>query len=410
VLNLDAWHETLQTLRRHKLRTLLTALSVAWGIFMLVILLAAGRGLERGVEYDFRDDATNSIWVSPGKTSVAYKGQPPGRAVRFENDDVDAIARQIAGVERITGRFYLWGEFSVSYGMKTAQFDIRGCHPGHLYLERTRILEGRFINDFDVKSRRKVAVIGPEVRAQLFGARDPLGEYITIRGVKYKVIGLYEDDGAQNELRKIYIPITTAQLVYSAPRQVHHIMYTVGDADLEQSERMAAATRELLARRHRFSPEDKRALRVNNNLEQFSKVQEIFAWISVFVWVVGVGTIFAGVVGVGNVMLISVKERTVEFGVRKALGATPWSIVKMVLQEALLVTSLAGYAGLCAGALVVEAVNRYVPENDYFREPQVDFRAALWAVGILVLAGALAGVIPAFRAARVHPVVAMRGE
>lgn len=410
MLSFDGWQETLEALRRHKLRTILTALSVAWGIFMLVILLAAGRGLQRGVEHDFRDDATNSIWISPGRTSVAYKGQPPGRSIRFENDDVDAVAKQIPGVDHITGRFYLWGEFSVSYGMKTAHFDIRGCHPGHLYLERTQILAGRFINEFDVRERRKVAVIGPEVREQLFGARDPLGEYITIRGVKYKVIGLYQDDGSQNELRKIYVPITTAQLVYSAPRQVHHIMYTVGDADLAQSETMAAATRELLARRHRFSPEDKRALRVNNNLAQFSRVQEIFSWIRVFVWVVGVGTIFAGVVGVGNVMLISVKERTVEFGVRKALGATPWSIVSMVLQEALVVTSLAGYAGLCAGALLIEAVNRYVPENDYFREPQVDFQAALWAIGILVVAGALAGVIPAIRAARVHPVVAMREE
>lgn len=410
MLSFDGWQETLEALRRHKLRTILTALSVAWGIFMLVILLAAGRGLQRGVEHDFRDDATNSIWISPGRTSVAYKGQPPGRSIRFENDDVDAVAKQIPGVDHITGRFYLWGEFSVSYGMKTAHFDIRGCHPGHLYLERTQILAGRFINEFDVRERRKVAVIGPEVREQLFGARDPLGEYITIRGAKYKVIGLYQDDGSQNELRKIYVPITTAQLVYSAPRQVHHIMYTVGDADLAQSETMAAATRDLLARRHRFSPEDKRALRVNNNLAQFSRVQEIFSWIRVFVWVVGVGTIFAGVVGVGNVMLISVKERTVEFGVRKALGATPWSIVSMVLQEALVVTSLAGYAGLCAGALLIEAVNRYVPENDYFREPQVDFQAALWAIGILVVAGALAGVIPAIRAARVHPVVAMREE
>lgn len=410
MLSFDGWQETLEALRRHKLRTILTALSVAWGIFMLVILLAAGRGLQRGVEHDFRDDATNSIWISPGRTSVAYKGQPPGRSIRFENDDVDAVAKQIPGVDHITGRFYLWGEFSVSYGMKTAHFDIRGCHPGHLYLERTQILAGRFINEFDVRERRKVAVIGPEVREQLFGARDPLGEYITIRGVKYKVIGLYQDDGSQNELRKIYVPITTAQLVYSAPRQVHHIMYTVGDADLAQSETMAAATRDLLARRHRFSPEDKRALRVNNNLAQFSRVQEIFSWIRVFVWVVGVGTIFAGVVGVGNVMLISVKERTVEFGVRKALGATPWSIVSMVLQEALVVTSIAGYAGLVAGALVVEAVARYVPENDYFRQPQVDFQAALWAIVILVVAGALAGVIPAFRAARVHPVVAMRGE
>lgn len=410
MLALDGWQETLEVLRRNKLRTFLTALSVAWGIFMLVILLAAGHGLQRGVEHDFRDDAVNSIWVSAGKTSVPYRGQAPGRQVQFKNRDVAAIEAQVPGIDHITGRFYLWGEFSVSYGMKHAQFDIRGCHPGHQFIERTIMIAGRFINEFDVRERRKVAVIGPEVQAALFGSRDPLGEYITIRGVKYKVIGLYRDEGNQNELKKIYIPITTAQLVYSAPEQVHHIMYTVGDADLAESEHMADETRELLARRHRFSPDDLRAIRVNNNLLQFTKVQEIFHWIAVFVWVVGVGTIFAGVVGVSNIMLISVKERTVEFGVRKALGATPWSIVWMVMEEAFLVTSLAGYSGLVSGALLVEVVNRYLPENEYFRNPQVDFRAAVAAVGILVVAGVLAGVVPALRAARVQPVVAMRGD
>ncbi len=410
MLTIDGFQETLDVLRRNKLRSFLTALSVAWGIFMLVILLAAGHGLQHGVERDFRDDATNSIWISAGKTSLPYRGHAPGRSVQFKNADIDAIVKQVPGVEHITGRFYLWGDFSVSYGVKHAHFDIRGCHPGHLYIERTILLKGRFINEFDVRQRRKVAVVGPEVQSALFGARDPLGKYITIRGVKYKVIGLYRDEGNQNELRKIYIPITTAQLVYSAPEQVHHIMYTVGSATLEQSKRMAERTRELLARRHHFSPEDKRAVRINNNLVQFTRVQEIFDWISVFVWVVGVGTIFAAVVGVSNIMLISVKERTVEFGVRKAIGATPASIVTMVLQEALLVTSLAGYSGLISGALLVELVRRYLPDNEYFRNPEVDFRAAIVAVLILVVAGLLAGLIPALRAARISPVVAMREE
>lgn len=410
MFSLDGWQETLEVLRRNKLRSFLTALSVAWGIFMLVILLAAGRGLQRGVEHDFRDDATNSIWISPGKTSLPYKGRGPGRSVLFENADIDALVESLPGIEHVTGRFYLWGEFSVSYGTKHAHFDIRGCHPGHLFIERTIMLSGRFINEFDVRERRKVAVIGPEVKSALFGSRDPLGEYIAIRGVKYKVIGLYRDDGNQNELKKIYVPITTAQLVYSDPERVHHIMYTVGDANLEQSESMAKASLDLLARRHKFSPSDKRAVRINNNLVQFMKVQEIFDWIAVFVWVVGVGTIFAGIVGVSNIMLISVKERTVEFGVRKAIGATPWSILRMVLQEALLVTSLAGYLGLSAGALLVEALDQYMPENDYFRDPQVDFGAAVSAVAILVMAGVLAGLIPALKAARVKPVVAMREE
>jgi putative ABC transport system permease protein len=410
VLSLDGWQETFQVLRRNKLRTTLTALSVAWGIFMLVILLAAGRGLQHGVERDFRDDAMNSIWIGAGKTSVPHEGHSPGRRILFKNEDIDAIVQQVPGVEHISGRFYLWGEFSVSYGLKHARFDIRGCHPGHLFIEKTIMVAGRFINEFDLRERRKVAVIGPEVRDALFGGRDPLGEYITIRGVKYKVIGLYRDEGSQNELKKIYIPITTAQLVYNAPGHVHHIMYTVGNANLQQSERMASSTRELLAKRHRFSPNDKRAVSINNNLEQFTKVQEIFDWIAVFVWVVGVGTIFAGIVGVSNIMLISVKERTVEFGVRKAIGATPWSILSMVVQEALLVTSLAGYSGLVAAALLVEVLNRHLPDNEYFRSPEVDFRIALIAVGILIVTGVLAGLIPALRAARVKPVAAMREE
>jgi putative ABC transport system permease protein len=251
-------------------------------------------------------------------------------------------------------------------------------------------------------------VIGPEVQKVLFGARDPLGEYIAIRGVKYRVVGVYRDEGAEVELKKIYVPITTAQLVYHQPARVHNIMYTFGDADLEKSERMVEQTRELLARRHRFDPKDRRAVSIQNNLVGFMKMVEIFRFIDLFVWIVGVGTIFAGVIGVGNVMLISVKERTVEIGVRKALGATPWSIVSMVLQEALFITSVSGYVGLVAGAGVVELLNRYLPENDYFNNPQVDFTAALTAVGILVLAGVLAGLAPALRAARVQPVVAMR--
>jgi putative ABC transport system permease protein len=251
-------------------------------------------------------------------------------------------------------------------------------------------------------------VIGPEVKKALFGGRDPLGEYITIRGLKYRVIGLYRDEGNENELRKIYVPITTAQLVYNQPNAVHNIMYTFGDADLEKSERIVEETRRLLAQRHRFDPKDRRAVGIQNNLVGFLKMVEVFRFIDLFVWIAGIGTVFAGVIGVGNIMLISVKERTVEIGVRKALGATPWSIVSMVLKEALFITSVSGYVGLVAGAGLVEVVNRYLPNNDYFNNPQVDFSAALTAVGVLIMAGVLAGLAPALRAARIQPVEAMR--
>lgn len=406
---LDSWHEVFGVLSRNKLRTLLTALSVAWGIFMLVLLLAAGRGLQRGVEYDFRDDATNSLWIHPGKTALPYAGLPPGRSVKFQNADMRALVNSVDGIEHITGRYYLSGNLPISHGAKKGAFDVRGCHPDHLYLERTIMIRGRFINERDLVERRKVCVISAEIQKALFDpGQEVLGETINVRGVNYQVVGLYRDAGGEAELRKLYIPISTAQLVYHGSERLHAILYTMGNASLEQSERMVQQTRETLAQRHRFAADDPRAVRLTNNLAQFMKVTETFSWIRVFVWVVGIGTLFAGIVGVSNVMLISVQERTVELGIRKAVGATPSSIVTLVLQEALLITSLAGYLGLLAATLVVEVVRRYVPENDYLREPQVDFSSAMGATVALIVAGAIAGLVPAIRAASIKPVVAMR--
>jgi putative ABC transport system permease protein len=405
----NRWLEMFDFLFRHKLRTALTGLSVAWGIFMLVLLLAAGRGLQNGVEHDFRDDAVNSIWIRPAKTSLPFHGQPPGRPVELENADIEAVRKELPLVERLTGRFNLRGEFSVSRGSKSAAFDILGCHPDHLYLEKTILLQGRFINDRDLAEYRKVAVISIEIQRELFAAENPIGQTINIRGVRYVVVGVYRDEGGQAELKKIYLPMSTAQLVYSDPKRVDQIMFTTGSASVEQSKSLTEQARNLLARRHGFDPNDRRALSINNNLERFEKLSQIFRWIRVFVWAVGVGTLFAGMVAVSNIMLISVKERTVEIGIRKALGATPANVVWMVLEEALFITSVAGYSGLVLGALVVEAVQRYMPPNDYLRSPEVDLRSALIATLLLVFAGALAGFVPALTAARVKPVVAMRG-
>jgi putative ABC transport system permease protein len=408
VVTLDAWQEVFLSMRKNKLRSALTALSVAWGIFMLVLLLAAGTGLRRGVSNDFKDEATNSIYVGAGKTSLPHDGLGPGRKVRFDNADVESIRRSIPGVEYLTARYYLWNGMPVSYQGKTGSFEIRGCHPDHQYFERTIITSGRFINPIDEQRRRKVAVIGPDVQQTLFGKEDPLGKVINVRGANYEVIGVYQDEGGPGELRKIYIPISTAQLVYHGGDTVHAIMYTMGSASVEQSQKMVDLTQALLARRHDFSLEDRNAIHINNNLVQFKKLMDIFDWMDVFVWVVGLGTLFAGVVGVSNIMLISVQERTLEIGIRKAVGATPAAVIGMVLGEALLITACAGYVGLMAGVGLVELVGRNLPPNDFVRQPSVDVRVALVATLILILAGGLAGLVPAWRAARVKPVVAMR--
>lgn len=409
MFSLDRWQEIFDTLRRHKLRTLLTAFSVAWGIWMLVILLGAGKGLQNGVERNFRDDAINSLWLFPSKTSVPHEGHPVGREIRFTNDDYERIRQLVDGVEHITGRYNMRGNL-VSYGNKKSSFDVRSCHPGHQYLEKTQVIRGRFINDLDIAQRRKVAAIGVPIAEFLFGEEDPMGEWFRIAGVPYQVVGIFEDEGGEGEMRKIYVPISTAQLAYGAGDRIDRLMFTVGDADVAKSQEIERQVRELLAKQHHFSPDDKRALRIRNNVENFQEIQQIFAGIRIFVWIVGFGTIIAGIVGVSNIMLIAVKERTLEIGVRKAMGATPLSIVSMIVQESVFITAVAGYVGLVAGVVKLELINRFVPENEYVGKLEVDLGLAITATVLLVIAGALAGFFPAWRAAKVDPVVALRSE
>lgn len=406
----ESLEELVSTLRRNKLRTLLTGMSVAWGTFMLVLLLGAGRGLQNGVTWEFRDDALNSIWIWSGLTSRAYAGRGPGRDVRFKNEDYDALRRTEPGIEHLTGRYYLWGEFSVKHGDRKSAFEILGAHPDQRYLEKTKMTSGRYINDLDVQQQRKVAVIGELVQKALFRHEDPIGKTIQIRSLSYVVVGVFEDEGGENELRKIYIPITTAQLVYNDPRRIHQLMLTVGDADVEESKAIEKRVHEYLAHRHQVALDDKRALRTQNNLERFQKVDNVFTWVNGFVWFVSLGTLLAGMVSVSNIMLISVAERTREIGVRKALGATPVGLVSMVLFESILITAVAGYLGLVFGVLLVEFAAKQLQDVPFMRDPSVDLRVALTATGLIIVAGALAGLFPALRAARVNPIVALRDE
>lgn len=408
MFDLDHWQEIFSTLRENRVRTLLTAFSVAWGIFMLVILLGMGNGLENSTRYRFRDDAMNSIWIWSGRTSIPYKGLQPGRRIQFENSDYAFIRDNVKGVEHITSRFFVPGEFTVRYKDKYSTFQVRSCHPDHRYLEKTIMIKGRFLNPLDLSERRKVAVIGTKVREVLFGAEDPIGKWIAIRGIRYRVIGLYKDEGGEGELRMIYIPITTAQTVYGGEDDVSMMMYTFGDASLEESELMRAETEAALAERHIFSTEDKRAVNVRNNLANYQRFGAIFDGIRIFLWIVGIGTIIAGIIGIGNIMLISVKERTKEIGIRKSLGATPFSIISSILQEALLITLTAGYVGLFLGILSLEFLKDALKGAEWIRNPEVNMGVVIGATVILVVAGTFAGFFPARQAARIHPVEAMR--
>jgi putative ABC transport system permease protein len=411
MLSADAWQEIWETVHKNKLRTFLTGLAVAWGIFMLVVLMGASTGLENGVTSQFKDDAVNSIWVFGGWTSQPHGGRGPGRRIQLRNGDHEAVARGVQEVEFISSRFGGWGEqVTVRYRDRVSNFDVRSVHPDHELIEKTIMMRGRFLHDGDLAEHRKVVVIGKAVDDFLFRGEDAIGREVAINGVSFQVIGVYQDLGGEDEDRVVYIPITTAQRAFNGADKINTVMFTIGEATVDDSKRIEAEVRQMMAERHGFAVDDQRALRVRNNLEQYRKVADIFVGFRWVIWIVSIGTIIAGIVGVSNIMLIAVKERTKEFGIRKAIGATPGSIIAMVVKEAVVLTSVAGYLGLLAGVAVVELIARLVPANDMFLEPEIDFSTAILAAALLVGAGALAGFFPAWRAARVNPVVALRDE
>ncbi|WP_291725203.1 ABC transporter permease [Bernardetia sp.] len=418
IIDIDKWSEIVDTLFRHKLRTSLTALGVGWGIFMLVLLLGAGKGLQNGVEYNFRDDAVNSLWVYGGQTSIAYKGMPVGRQIQFQNQDYDAL-ENIDGVEYKSGRYYLRGESITRYKNKSSSYNTRCVHPDHKYLEGTIMDNGRFINQTDLDKKRKVVVIGKLVAKELFEEFEtepafPVGKWITIGDIPFQVVGVFSDAGNEREMQYMYLPITTAQLAFNANNKINQLMMTVGNASVEESNQIAKNIQQDFAKRHKFSPEDDRAVRVRNNVEEFEKFQMLFLFIRGFVWVVSLMTILAGIIGVSNIMLIIVKERTKEIGIRKALGATPYSIVSLIVSEAIVITSVAGFFGLTLGVGAIMGMKILVGDggggDSFFRNPEVDLYVVLVAIGLLVISGALAGFFPAYRAAKIAPIVALRAD
>ena len=411
IFEVDKWQEIFSTIRKNKLRTFLTGFSVAWGIFMLIILLGSGNGLENGVKKEFEGDAINTIWVNQGQTSMPYKGLQAGRRIQFTNEDYEIIKTNVPNIDRISGRLTIWQNNTISYNNEFGNFDIISCHPDYGYYETLEVTEGRFLNTKDIEGVRKYIVISELVRDALFKGENPMGKYIKVSGVPFKVIGVFNDLGGDRDMQRIYIPLTTAQQVFNQGNRIFNVCITTDDISIEQSQEMVEEIRHNLAVKHKFDPTDLRAVGVFNNVEEFKRFLDLFASIRIFIWIIGVGTIIAGIVGVSNIMMIVVKERTQEIGVRKAMGATPWSIISLILQESVLITAFAGYIGLVLGVGLLELISPVFDEMDtFFKNPEVDFGFAISATLLLVFSGALAGVVPARKAASIKPVEALRDE
>jgi putative ABC transport system permease protein len=414
MFDLDKWEEIFATMRQHKLRTLLTAFGVFWGIFLLVMLLGIGRGIENGVFLEFSGSATNSLNVWSEETSVMYQGLPPKRSIHLTNQDINLIQQVIPKVQYINANAYLPGVVTIRYHKRAGSFPVQGVLPEFIRF-RSLTVTGRFLNLGDMTAMRKVAVIGKQVAQVLFEGVEPMGKYISIDGSLFQVVGLFDVDNFDSDERateRIYIPLATLQHLFNHRDYVDSLNIVV-DPNIPVAMVKTKVMR-LLRRRHLISPDDIQAVAAWDASKTFIKLQKLFQGVRMFLWMVGTGTLLAGIVGVGNIMLIVVKERTREIGLRKALGATPFSIVSLIVQEAIFITALSGYSGLVAGVGLLEGISYLMEKLDIrtalFARPGIEMPVALGAIVVLTIAGTAAGFIPAINAVKINPIEALRSE
>lgn len=412
----DNWQEIFATIRKNKLRTFLTMLGVFWGIFMLVIMLGSGNGLRNGILKEFAGTATNSFFVWAQQTTKAYKGMKPNRSYNYTIADAEALM-QLPELAVVSPLNQLGGHEEASNvirGLKTASCQIKASYPNISEITEIKISKGRFVNDLDIREKRKVCVIGPRVVELLFKKdENVIGEYIRVNGVYFRIVGLTYITAGGNEGRdqaqQIYIPFSTFQNAFNYGDVVG--WFAIKSKDGIPAEVSEEKVISILKERHKIAPDDMKAVGHWNMAVEYNKLSGLFTGIEILVWIVGIGTLLAGVIGISNIMLIVVKERTKEIGVKRALGAVPSQIIGQIVLEAVFLTSISGYFGLVIGIGLLEGLNAAIGESgEMFTNPTVDLKVALKALSVLILSGAFAGLIPASKAVAIKPVEALRTE
>ena len=409
MFNRDRWTEIFETIGKNKLRTFLSGFTVSLGIFIFIILFGLGNGLKNTFQEFFLDDASNAIFLYPGKTSKPYKGFKANRRIEFRNDDLRDIKENFSFyLEHLTPR--ITRNALTRYKNQSNNYSTRAVAPGHQFVEKTILMKGRYINQSDISRKTKVAVIGRMVAKDLFKSEEAIGKYINLGSSAFKVVGIFQDEGGDNEERNIYIPFTTRQLIEKSNDKVDQIILTyrkelgyLGAMGLENG------LKKYFKEKKSVSPEDPNGFYIRNIADDLRETQQFAVVLQLIVSFVGLGTLIAGIIGISNIMVFVVKERTKELGIRKALGATPNSVIKMVLQESIFITIISGYLGLIFGVLVLENIG--VKLDKYFiKNPFIEISTALMATVVLIIFGAIAGYIPAKRASSIKPIIALRDE
>ena len=406
----DTWTEIFDTISKNKLRTFLSGFTVAIGIFIFIILTGFGNGLTNTFQSFFGDDATNILRIFPSRTSKPYKGYKAKRRIELDNSDIADIKLNFPlYLEGITPRISRGAV--IKYKNNSDNYQTRGVGPAHQAAEKTIMMKGRFINEDDLKNKTKYSVIGRRVVLDLFGEEDPMGKFVDVGDTAFKIVGVFQDSGGEYEESYLYIPYTTRQLIEKGNDKVDQIILSykpsigyTGAMEFEKKLRI------FLKNKKSIDPTDQSGIFIRNVSEELKRNQQFSGVLQTIVIFVAIGTLIAGIIGISNIMVFVVKERTKELGIRKALGASPRSVISMILQESIFITIISGYFGLFSGMLVLKNIGSALEEDYFIKDPSIDLSTAIISTVILVIFGAVAGYIPAKRAASIKPIIALRDE
>ncbi len=406
----DTWKEIFETIQKNKLRTFLTGFTVALGIFIFVALFGMGNGLNNTFQKFFGDDATNVLFVFPGRTTIPYKGYKANRRIEFENEDLADIEKNFTMfLEYISPRITRGA--LVKYKEESDNYSTRAVAPAHLFAEKTIIMKGRYINEMDIAQRTKYAVIGRLVEQDLFKGENSIGKFIDVGGSAFKVIGVFQDDGGDNEERRIYIPYTTRQLIEKDTDKVDQIILgfkpEIGYAGAMAFEK---SIDKYIRDKKFISPKDPNGLFIRNVADNLKQNQQFAGVLQLIVSGIAFAVIISGIIGISNIMLFVVKERTKEIGIRKALGATPKNVTSTILLESIFITTISGFFGMLIGVALLRTLGNALEEDYFITNPYINTGTAIFATVLLVICGTIAGYIPARRAAKIKPIVALRDE
>lgn len=417
LFDLDRWQEIWTTITHNKSRSALTAFGVFWGMFMLVVMVGAGKALEKGISSQIEGFATNSCFFMANPTSEPYKGFRKGRNWDMTNSDLPIIQQRVDDLQYISPVLFSGGggnDKNVVRGEKNGSYLVKGCYPEYDLIEKSKMLYGRYVNDIDIAGKRKVCVIGERVYEVLFqSGEDPIGKQIRVNGIYFQVIGVARSTSGVsiggNTAETVVLPFTTMQQAFNQGNIIHFLAAT---ADPGTSVKVIQdKITDILKQQHQISPDDKEAVFSMNIEEQFKMFNYLGIGIASLIWIVGLGTLLAGAIGVSNIMLVTVRERTKEIGIRRALGATPRNIIGQILSESVVLTVLAGIGGIVIGVGLLAAVGIALSQGDqFFKDPQISFGMAVGSLIILLIIGTLAGFIPAQRAMMIKPIEAIREE